>query len=66
MTGPNGTVPGQVRPRPLGGDILSQAIRATLDRRATPMPDAVPFGLTEDFVRDRRKQIQCQAPPNDE
>ncbi|MBP6582431.1 MAG: nucleotidyl transferase AbiEii/AbiGii toxin family protein [Chromatiaceae bacterium] len=43
------------------GDILTQAIRATFDRRATPLPDGVPFGLTEDFARDRQKQVQWRA-----
>lgn len=43
------------------GDILTQAIRATFDRRTTTLPDGVPFGLTEDFAQDRQKQIQWQA-----
>jgi predicted nucleotidyltransferase component of viral defense system len=43
------------------GYILTQAIRATFDRRATQMPDGVPFGLTPDFAEDRQKQIQWQA-----
>ncbi|MFZ1574148.1 MAG: hypothetical protein WAT36_02665 [Chromatiaceae bacterium] len=36
-------------------------MRATFDRRATPLPDGVPFGLTEDFAQDRQKQTQWQA-----
>jgi hypothetical protein len=28
---------------------------------ATPLPDGVPFGLTEDFAQDRQKQTQWQA-----
>ncbi len=43
------------------GDTLTQAIRATFDRRATPLPDGVPFGLTEDFAQDRQKQTQWMA-----
>jgi len=43
------------------GDILTQAIRATCDRRATPLPKGVPFGLTEDFAQDRQKLTQWQA-----
>jgi len=43
------------------GDILTQAIRATFNRRATPLPNGVPFGLTEGFAQDRRKQTQWQA-----
>ncbi len=43
------------------GDILTQAIRATFDRRATPLPNGVPFGLTEGFAQDRQKQTQWQA-----
>jgi hypothetical protein len=30
-------------------------------RRATPLPDGVPFGLTEDFAQDRQKQTQWRA-----
>ncbi len=43
------------------GDILTQAIHATFDRRATTLPDGVPFGLTEDFAQDRQKQTQWRA-----
>jgi hypothetical protein len=43
------------------GETLRRAIRATFDRRGTPIPDGVPFGLTEDFSQDRQKQIQWQA-----
>ena len=50
-----------VRQADFDGAILTQAIRATFHRRATPLPDGVPFGLTEDFANDRQKQIQWQA-----
>jgi hypothetical protein len=43
------------------GDTLTRAIRATFDRRTTPMPDGVPFGLPEDFAQDRQKQVQWRA-----
>jgi hypothetical protein len=43
------------------GEILTRAIRATFQRRATPIPEAVPFGLTEAFAQDRQKQIQWRA-----
>lgn len=43
------------------GATLAQAIRTTFDRRATPLPDGVPFGLTEDFAQDHQKQTQWQA-----
>jgi hypothetical protein len=41
--------------------ILTQAIRATFDRRATPRPKGVPFGLAEDFSQDRQQHVQWQA-----
>lgn len=43
------------------GDILSQAIRATFDRRMTRLPPEAPFGLTESFAQDAQKQTQWQA-----
>jgi hypothetical protein len=43
------------------GETLHRAIRATFDRRGTPIPDGVPFGLTEDFAKDSRKQTQWRA-----
>jgi len=43
------------------GDTLRRAIRATFDRRKTELPPGVPFGLTDDFARDTRKQMQWQA-----
>ncbi len=41
--------------------VLTQAIRATFNRRATPLPNGITFGLTEGFAQDRRKQTQWQA-----
>ncbi|EXJ16734.1 nucleotidyl transferase AbiEii/AbiGii toxin family protein [Imhoffiella purpurea] len=43
------------------GAILTQAIRATFDRRATPIPAGMPFGLSEEFASDGQKQIQWRA-----
>ena len=43
------------------GDTLRRAIRATFDRRKTELPPGVPFGLTDGFARDTRKQMQWQA-----
>ena len=43
------------------GDTLARAIRATLERRATQIPDGVPFGLTEAFAEDPRKLTQWRA-----
>ena len=43
------------------GPILSSAIRATFERRATALPAGQPFGLSEAFVQDARKQTQWKA-----
>ncbi len=43
------------------GPILSRAIRATFERRATPLPAGQPFGLSEAFVQDAQKQTQWKA-----
>lgn len=42
-------------------EILTGAIRATFARRRTPIPEEIPFGLSEAFAQDRQKQIQWQA-----
>lgn len=42
-------------------DTLTPAIRATFERRGTPLPMAIPFGLSDDFARDVTKQRQWQA-----
>ena len=41
--------------------VLTQAIRATFQRRATVLPDGVPFGLTDAFASDAQKQTQWTA-----
>jgi hypothetical protein len=43
------------------GETLGQAIRATFQRRATPIPEGIPFGLTDAFAEDPQKQIQWRA-----
>jgi predicted nucleotidyltransferase component of viral defense system len=42
-------------------DTLTPAIRSTFERRGTPLPMAIPFGLSDDFARDVTKQRQWQA-----
>ena len=37
---------------PFDGNTLSQAIEATFNRRGTPMPDALPVGLSGAFYTD--------------
>lgn len=43
------------------GETLRRAVRATFDRRKTALPMDVPFGLSDGFVQDARKQTQWQA-----
>ena len=43
------------------GNILSQAVQATFDRRKTGLTDEAPFGLTDAFAQDAQKQAQWQA-----
>lgn len=43
------------------GDTLARAIRATFERRATQIPQGVPFGLTDAFAEDPQKQTQWRA-----
>ncbi len=40
---------------------LAEATRATFQRRATPLPDGVPFGLTDAFATDAQKRAQWKA-----
>ena len=46
---------------PFSGSTLAAAVRATFDRRETPLPDAVPFALTDEFAADAGKQAQWRA-----
>lgn len=43
------------------GNLLCQAICATFERRRTPMPSGVPYGLSEEFALDSQKQVQWRA-----
>lgn len=43
------------------GAVLSQAIRATFDRRGTRVPEQLPIGLTSEFARDEQKNTQWTA-----
>ena len=43
------------------GDLLRSAIRATFERRQTPIPTTPPLALTADFADDRSKAIQWNA-----
>ena len=40
---------------------LVEAIRRTLGRRATPIPEQAPFGLTEDYWRNPSRAPQLRA-----
>lgn len=46
---------------PFDGRILVQAIKATFERRQTPMPVAAPIGLTVEFASDPGKAAQWNA-----
>ncbi len=46
---------------PFRGDVLCAAIRATFERRATPIPLEMPVALTPVFADDRTKQVQWSA-----
>jgi predicted nucleotidyltransferase component of viral defense system len=43
------------------GRVLSKAIRATFERRKTPIPDLTPFGLTEEFAAAPDRVTQWSA-----
>ncbi len=43
------------------GPLLCQAIRATFERRRTPVPAQVPVALSSEFAQDRGKQTQWRA-----
>ena len=50
-----------LRDTELDQDILVQAVEATLNRRGTRKPSALPIGLTEQFSSDRQKLMQWAA-----
>ena len=43
------------------GPVLSAAIRATFERRKTPLPEQPPLALTSEFTEDRQKLTQWRA-----
>lgn len=43
------------------GRVLSEAIRATFERRRTPLPVSMLLGLDDQFARDKVKQVQWNA-----
>lgn len=43
------------------GQILAQAIKATFERRSTPLPNTTPTALTSAFSQDENKQRQWKA-----
>jgi len=43
------------------GPLLCQAIRATFERRRTPVPAETPLALSPEFAQDRGKQTQWRA-----
>ena len=45
----------------LDQSILAKAIAATFRRRATPFPNGVPIGLSDEFAVDANKKIQWRA-----
>lgn len=49
------------RTRSFDGQTLKQAIFATFERRNTPLPQGVPFALTDEFLTDPLKQSQWQG-----
>lgn len=47
--------------RPFDGDVLTRAVRATFERRRTPIPESLPLAMTPAFAAIRAKQTQWQA-----
>jgi hypothetical protein len=47
--------------REFDGGTLTRAVRATFDRRRTPVPESLPLGLTHEFAANRNKQAQWQG-----
>ncbi len=43
------------------GALLCKAICATFERRGTPLPDGIPFGLSDEYAQDLQKRTQWQA-----
>jgi hypothetical protein len=47
--------------RHFDGDILTHAVRATFERRRTPIPESLPLALTPAFAAIRAKQTQWKG-----
>ncbi len=47
--------------RPFEGDVLTRAVRATFERRRTPIPESLPLAMTPAFAAIRAKQMQWQG-----
>jgi len=43
------------------GETLAGDIRATFERRKTPLPEGLPFGLSDEFAVDSRKRAQWRG-----
>lgn len=43
------------------GQTLCEAVRNTLSRRSTPLPDGLPLALSNEFRKDAQKQTQWRA-----
>lgn len=43
------------------GTLLARAVRATFERRRTPIPDCLPLALTSEFAAMKDKQVQWQG-----
>ncbi|MCK4727825.1 MAG: nucleotidyl transferase AbiEii/AbiGii toxin family protein, partial [Desulfobacterales bacterium] len=43
------------------GRTLCEAVRNTFRRRSTPLPSGLPLAFTDDFRKDKQKQIQWRA-----
>jgi predicted nucleotidyltransferase component of viral defense system len=41
--------------------LAAEAILRTFERRGTPIPDSLPIGLSDEFAKDRTKQVQWKA-----
>jgi hypothetical protein len=46
---------------PFDGELLVRAIRATFERRGTPLPHGLPVALTAEFAEDSTKNTQWAA-----
>jgi predicted nucleotidyltransferase component of viral defense system len=47
--------------RHFDGDILTRAVRATFERRRTPIPESLPLAMTPAFAAIHAKQMQWQG-----